>query len=90
MKFSCKLSLLVIHRNVELFVNVLTADNKYSLLNRSNLVEAIMMQFSNKKNDASQFFTAFLKSSSNSKHFDKKDEPQRLSISRITDGERRG
>ena len=49
MKFSCKLSLLVIHRNVELFVNVLTADDKYSLLNRSNLVEAIMMQFSNKK-----------------------------------------
>ena len=53
MKFSCKLSLLVIHKIEELFVNVLTADDKYSLLNRNNLVQAIMIQFSNKKNAVS-------------------------------------
>ena len=72
MKFSCKLSLLVIHKIVELFVNVLTAIDKYSLLNRNNLVQAIMIQFFNNKNLVSQFFTAFLKFSSNSKHFEKR------------------
>ena len=72
MKFSCRMSLLVIHKILELFVNLLTADDKYSLLNRDNLAQPIIMQLSNNKNALSQVFTAILISRSNSKHFEKK------------------
>ena len=79
------MSLLVIHKFLELFVNLLTADDKYSLLNRDNLAKPIVMQLSNKKKNAlPQFLTAFLKSRSNAKHFEKKDEPSRLCFCQIT------
>ena len=52
--------LLVICEIVGLFVNTLTADDKYSLRNSENLRQPIQMQLSKK----SQFFAAFLKCTS--------------------------
>ena len=49
MKFSRKMSLLVTHKSLSLFVNTLTADDKYSLLNKDNLAQPIQMQLSTKK-----------------------------------------
>ena len=83
----------MIDKILELLVNILTAYNQYSLLNRENLAQPIKMQLSNqkkKKEALSKFFTAFLKARSNSTHFKKTDEVQRLYIFRITDCERRG
>ena len=48
MKFSRKMSLLVTHKSLSLFVNTLTADDKYSLLNKDNLAQPIQMQLSTK------------------------------------------
>ena len=48
---------------LRLFVNTLTADEKYSLLNRGNLAQHIQMHLSRKQKDFSQiFFFAFPKS----------------------------
>ena len=49
MKFNCKKSFLVVCKILGLFVNLLTADNKYSLLNEDNLKQQIQMQLSNKQ-----------------------------------------
>ena len=49
MKFSWGMFLLVICKILGLFVNTLTTDGKYSLLNRGNLKQPIQMQLSNKK-----------------------------------------
>ena len=43
------MSLLVTHKSLSLFVNTLTADDKYSLLNKDNLAQPIQMQLSTKK-----------------------------------------
>ena len=61
--------LLVICKISRLFPNTLSADGKYSLLNRDNLTEPIQMQVSRKQKTFSQFFSAFLKSSLNFEHF---------------------
>ena len=57
---------------LRLFVNTLTADDKYSLLNRDNFMQPIHIHVSQKENTFSEFFSAFLKSKLNSKHFQKK------------------
>ena len=49
MKFSWRISPLVIYKILELFVNILTDDDKYSLLTRDNLAQPIQMQLSKKK-----------------------------------------
>ena len=49
MKFSCRMSPLVIYKTLGLFINILTADDKYSLLNKDNLAQPIQMQLSKKK-----------------------------------------
>ena len=75
MKFSRKMSLLVTHKSLSLFVNTLTADDKYSLLNKDNLAQPIQIQLSTKKkkkNAISHLLIAFLESRSKSKHFEKK------------------
>ena len=74
MKFNRKMSLLVTHKSLSLFVNTLTADDKYSLLNKDNLAQPIQMQLSKKKkkNAISHLLIAFLESRSKSKHFEKK------------------
>ena len=53
----------------------MSADGKYSLLNRDNLTQAIQMQVSRKQKYFSNFFSSFLKSSLNFEHFLKKGEP---------------
>ena len=57
-----------------LFPNTLNADGKYSLLNRDNLTQQIQMQLSRKQKTFSEFFSAFLESSLNFEHFQKKDD----------------
>ena len=60
--------LLVICRIVGLFVDTLNTNDKYSLLNRDNLMQPIEMQLSKKQNTFSGPFSAFLKSKSNIKY----------------------
>ena len=55
-----------------LFPNRLSANGKYSLLNRDNLTQSIHMQLSQKRKTFSGFFAAYLKSSLNFAHFQKK------------------
>ena len=54
------------------FVNTLTADDKYSLLNRDNLTQPIRMILSQKQKAFSQFFPAFSKFKLNFENFQKK------------------
>ena len=70
------------------FPNRLTADEKYSLLNRDNLKEAIQTLLSQKPKTLSQFFSSFLKSILNFEHFQTKDNPPRQCISEITVSEK--
>ena len=58
-----------------MFVNTLTADDKYSLLNRDNLAQQIPTPLSQKHTTFSEFFLAFSKSTLNFEHFQKKDDP---------------
>ena len=55
-----------------MFVNTLTADDKYFLLNRDNLTPPIRMQLSQKQTAFSQFFLTLSKSTLNFEHFQKK------------------
>ena len=57
-----------------MFVNTLSADDKYSFLNRDNLTQPIQMQLSRKQKTFSEFFCAFLKSTLNFEYFQKKDD----------------
>ena len=64
-----KKSVLVLCNILILFVNTLTADEKYSLLNRENLTQPIQILLSQKQNTFYQFFSAFLKGKLNFEHF---------------------
>ena len=90
MELTCKTSLLVTCKISRLFPNTLSADGKYSLLNRDNLTQPIQMQLSRKQKTFSEFFSAFLKSSLNFVLFQKKDDPHGRCISKITDSEKCG
>ena len=72
---SQKKSVLGRRKALELFVNTLTADDKYSLLNRDNLTQSIRAQLSQKQKAFYAFFLAFLKCALNLKHFQKNDDP---------------
>ena len=87
-QFTRKKSLLVICKISRLFPNTLSADGKYSLLNRHNLMKPIQMQLSPKQKSFPHFFAAFLKSSFNFEHFLKKDDPHCWCISEITNLEK--
>ena len=58
-----------------MFVNTLTADDKYSPLNRDNLTDPIRSQLSQKQQGFPQFFLTFSKSTLNFEQFQKKDDP---------------
>ena len=75
---------------LRLFVNALTADNKYSVSNMQNLPQQFQTPLSQKQKTFSGFFIAFLKCALNLKHFLKKDEYPTLIISEIIDAKRRG
>ena len=51
------MSLLVIFEILGLFVNTVTVDEKYSLLNRKNLPQPIEMKLSKKQKRFSEFFS---------------------------------
>ena len=53
----------------------MTADDKYSLLNKDNLKQPIPTQLSQKEKAFSEYFLAFSKSSLIFEHFQKKDDP---------------
>ena len=57
-----------------MLVNTLTADDKYSLLNRDNLTQPIRTQLSQKQKAFSEFFLAFSKCALKFEHFQKKDD----------------
>ena len=69
---SWKKSLLPICKILELFLNTLTADDKYSLLNRENLTQPIQTQLCNEQRTFPHFFCKFSKSRLNFEHFQKK------------------
>ena len=75
---------------LRLFVNALTADDKYSGSNMQNLLQQFQTPLSQKQKTFSRFFIAFLKCAWNLEHFQKKDEYPSLIISEIIDTERRG
>ena len=73
-----------------LFVNTLTADDKYSLLSRDNLSQPIQMHLSQKQNGISHFFLCIYQIYIKFGIFSKKDDPHSLCISEITNSERTG
>ena len=68
----------------------MTADDKYSLLNRDNLRQPIPTQLSQKQKAFFQFFLAFSKSTLNFEHLQKKDDLHSWNIFYITHSEKRG
>ena len=80
--------LLVICKISRLFPNTLSADGKYSLLNRDSLTRPIQMQLSRKQKTFSIFFCDFLKSSLYFEHSQKKDDSHSWGIFKITDSEK--
>ena len=73
-----------------LFVNTLTAHNKYSPCNVHNLAQQVQTPLSPKEKTFCWIFIAFLKCACNLEHFEKKDEYPSLIISEIMDCERGG
>ena len=87
---SCKKLTSVWCEILRLFVNALTADDKYSDSNMHNFPQQFQTPVSQKQKIFSGFFIAFLKCAWNLEHFEKKDEYSSLIISEISDAERRG
>ena len=84
-----KKSLLVTCKIWRLFVNTLSADGKYSLFNRDNLMLPIQMQVSREQKTFSNFSSSFLKSSLNFEHSQTKYHTHGWCISEITDSKKR-
>ena len=82
------MSLLVLCKILRLFVNTLTADDKYSLRNRDNLTQPTQILLSQKQNTFSQFSSLFLKCRLNFELFLKNDNPHNRSISKIKDSKK--
>ena len=72
---SRKKSFLVRRKALSLFVNTLSANDKYSLLKRDNLTQRIRTQLSQKQKPFYQCIFAFSKCALNFEHFQKKDDP---------------
>ena len=87
---SCKKSPSVWYEILRLFVNALTADDKYSGTNMQNFPTQFQTPLSQKQKILSGFFIAFMKCAWNLENFQKKDEYSSLIISEIIDAERRG
>ena len=73
-----------------MFVNTLTDEDKYSLLNRDNLRQPIGMHLSQIQKAFRLFFLPFSKSLLNFEHFQKKDDPHSFLISEIMHSGKRG
>ena len=64
--------MLVLCKILGLFVNTLSDDDKYCFLYRDNLTQPIQILLSQKQKTFFEFFSAFLKSTLNFEHFQKK------------------
>ena len=84
------MSALVRSKILGLFVNTLTAESTYSRRNMQTLTQQVQTPLSLKQKTFSGFFIAFLKSTWNGEHFEKKRESSSLSISEIIDSKRGG
>ena len=87
---SLKKSALVRSKLLGLFVNTLTAEYTYSRRNMQTLTQQVQTPLSLKQKTFSGFYIAFLKSTWNGEHFQKKGESSSLSISEIIDSKRGG
>ena len=87
---SWKKSVLVRSKILGLFVNTLTAEYMYSRRNMQTFTQQVQTPLSLKQKTFSEFFIAFLKSTWNAEHFQKKGESSSLSISEIIDSKRGG
>ena len=76
-KFTWKMSPLVLREILGVFGNTLTPDDKYLFDDCENLQLLIQMQLSEKRKTFSEFFVPFLESTSNFKHFERKDNRHR-------------
>ena len=65
------------------FLKTLRSDGKYPVLGSGNLQLRIEIQLSGKKKKLSDFFVPFLESTSNFKHFEKKDDSRSYFIWQI-------
>ena len=81
---------LVIFKFLRLFVNTLTADEKYSFLNRDNFRQPTQMELSQKLKTFSESVSAFLKARLNFENFEEKHTPHSWCISETTDSEKHG
>ena len=68
-----------------MFVITLNADGKYPVQYCKNLQLPIQMQLSEKRKTFSQFFVRRLESTSNFRHFEKKDDGDSSYISKLMD-----
>ena len=75
--------MIVLCKFLRLLVKTLTDDEKYSLLHRENLTQPIQILLSQKRKTFSGFFSAFLKSTLNFAHFQKKDDSHSRCISKL-------
>ena len=80
--------MLVLCKILRLFVNALTADDKYTLRNRNNLTQPMQILLFQKEKNFSLFLAAFLISTLNFPHFQSKDDPHSGCISQITVSEK--
>ena len=82
-KLSSKKTALLWLKILRLFVNTLTADDKYSCRNMQNFLQQLQTLLSQKRKTLSGFFVAFLKCAWNSEHFEKNYECPGLIVSEI-------
>ena len=75
---------------LRLFVNILTADDKYSLIDMLNFSKEFQTPLSLKQKTFCRFLIIFLKYGWNLEHFQEKDEYPSLIISGVIDCEKRG
>ena len=71
-----------------MFCNTLTGNDKYPFRDLENLLSPTQLRLSLKPKTLPDFFNSFLESTSNFKHFEKKDDRHSYFISEITDCER--
>ena len=90
-QLTCKRSLLVIRKILNLFPNTLSANGKYFPLNGDNLTQQTQIQLSGqKKKNFLNFFSPFLKSSLDFALFQIKCDSHSSDICEITDSEKHG
>ena len=73
---------------LELFVNTLTTDDKYSSRNIQNLTQQLQTTMSQKQKIFYRLFITYVKSRRSSDDFVQKDESSSFSIYEIIDGEK--